>query len=457
MADDRCLSVSEPLCFAFGRFGKLNEKQLKQILIDFFNVEQLFVAKNRLCEDIGNLQLEAWPRPSQHRGSDKQARLEVDDIFAMITFLDEQLLLEKVPIYVCENIDRIPSVRWMDGDFQLILAKLNTMQEFFNVQLENMQQTIDTLVRQNTALSESKLQHELETIANSKKMIEMEECFQRELVEQGKHFNHRIDELSSLAASTAYTLTTIQSSIHGQQGHRPGASAALASASALETNSLPCTQSMGLTGESCGQPTDMQCDVPPVQQQGDNRQPCWADKVALATPTAFRPARAPNQNTKLNYPSSTAAESEDDGGNYQASSYQQRQQRRQLKRYRAEENPSSSERKQPQRQQQHQQTRFKLVGKSSNSKLKAFAELVEKRVFSVANVHNSYTKEDIKGFLTEIGIRVVTVGDAKTKFDGKAFRVSIVAEDTDRFTVPDIWPENVIIRPWYFKSNQNSE
>ena len=49
----------------------------------------------------------------------------------MLDYLDRNLQLDNLPIYVSENIDRIPSVRWLDldGDYQLLLAKMNKIQE----------------------------------------------------------------------------------------------------------------------------------------------------------------------------------------------------------------------------------------------------------------------------------------------------------------------------------------
>jgi hypothetical protein len=111
MAASRCVYICEPLCFAIGRFGQLDEKKLKQVLVDFYDAVSLAVAKNRLSEDIEKLNPANWTRPSQHREGEKRATLEVDDIFQMINFLDQNLLLDNagLPIYVCENVDRIPS------------------------------------------------------------------------------------------------------------------------------------------------------------------------------------------------------------------------------------------------------------------------------------------------------------------------------------------------------------
>jgi len=42
----------------------------------------------------------------------------------MFNFLDEKIQLDSLPIYVCENPDRMPTTRWMDGDLQLLIAKI---------------------------------------------------------------------------------------------------------------------------------------------------------------------------------------------------------------------------------------------------------------------------------------------------------------------------------------------
>ena len=108
--------VNEPLCFIRTKFGKVPDGMILDVLLSFFDVEQLEIAKRRLVEDICELQLDSTPYVSKHLPGPNQARLEVDDILKLLRFVDEELKLDSLPIYVAENTDRIPSTKWLDGD-----------------------------------------------------------------------------------------------------------------------------------------------------------------------------------------------------------------------------------------------------------------------------------------------------------------------------------------------------
>jgi len=117
----------------------------------------LAIAKARLCEDIEKLQLDKWPRPCQHRDGDGRTAKEVNDIMLMFNFLDEKLQLDSLPIYVCENPDRMPTTRWMDGDLQLLIAKLNSLERENNelkVHMGKIEQSVEVICRQNFDLKQ---------------------------------------------------------------------------------------------------------------------------------------------------------------------------------------------------------------------------------------------------------------------------------------------------------------
>jgi hypothetical protein len=55
-------------------------------------------------------------------------------------------------------------------------------------------------------------------------------------------------------------------------------------------------------------------------------------------------------------------------------------------------------------------------------------------------------------FLSDNNVSIVSCFESKTKFTGtKAFRICIASKNKDQFLSPCIWPEDVIIREWYFK------
>jgi len=57
---------------------------------------------------------------SLRRGSDRRITREVDDITLSFTFLDEQKALDKLPNYVSDNPDSMPSLRIYEDDLILV-------------------------------------------------------------------------------------------------------------------------------------------------------------------------------------------------------------------------------------------------------------------------------------------------------------------------------------------------
>ena len=53
---------------------------------------------------------------------------DVDDIISVLSFLDEQKLLNDLPRYVSDSPDKIPSIRLFDGDLVLLLIRLDKVE-----------------------------------------------------------------------------------------------------------------------------------------------------------------------------------------------------------------------------------------------------------------------------------------------------------------------------------------
>ena len=79
--------------------------------------------------------------------------------------------------------------------------------------------------------------------------------------------------------------------------------------------------------------------------------------------------------------------------------------------------------------------------------------MLNKRVYAVSNIAIEFSTDDIVAFLKDCQINVVNCFQANSKFENsKTFRVCITENDEAKFLDPAIWPRNVIIRNWHFKS-----
>jgi len=118
MAAGGRLVLCAPLCFLLSRINRIREIELKTALLGFYNPPEISYAKRQLKEDVEAMKLTAkLPRIANRQGNDKTAR-EIDDIVVLVTFLDQQAALDKLPRYVSDSPDTMPYFRLVDGDFR---------------------------------------------------------------------------------------------------------------------------------------------------------------------------------------------------------------------------------------------------------------------------------------------------------------------------------------------------
>ena len=77
---------------------------------------------------MDNLELQTRPHrlPNRLDSPERQAR-EVDDIISLLTFADEQKVLDNLPIYVATSPESMPQLRMVDSDFRVLLEKMDKM------------------------------------------------------------------------------------------------------------------------------------------------------------------------------------------------------------------------------------------------------------------------------------------------------------------------------------------
>ena len=126
---DRLLILSAPLRFLFSKLGRLDLRKIKDIMIDNFVINDIATAKKRLfdeIDDIDTLDVDNIPKHKARRNSDVRVRTvkEIDDIIEAVSLLDEKNLLEKLPRYVIDNTDSIPTMRLEKGELNYFLSQV---------------------------------------------------------------------------------------------------------------------------------------------------------------------------------------------------------------------------------------------------------------------------------------------------------------------------------------------
>ena len=127
--------LCDVLCFLATKFGKMTLKTLKSalVVVDFYTSEDTVSAKSQLLKDIDNLNLsENRPYISSRREGDGRLEREVSNVIQLLTFLDKNKALDRLPTYASANPDNMPSLRMYDGDLSVIMRKLSDMNARMN-------------------------------------------------------------------------------------------------------------------------------------------------------------------------------------------------------------------------------------------------------------------------------------------------------------------------------------
>ena len=132
MADTK-LVLCDALSFVKSKFGKLLSNTLKVTLSDFYSCDVLAIAKQQLLDDILDMKSSVkFPRVPRRRDGDNRAAREIDDIISLFTCIDENKLFDRLPVYVSNNPDAMPSARLYEGDLYGILRLLNNLNDKVN-------------------------------------------------------------------------------------------------------------------------------------------------------------------------------------------------------------------------------------------------------------------------------------------------------------------------------------
>jgi hypothetical protein len=127
MAEQQQLVLSAPLCFIINTLKRHRVNDVKSLIVDFYNVDDIYAAKSRLIADSAGL-CEDLPRLPRRQESAERKTRECNDIFTLINFLDEKMAISKLPTYVTDNPDDLPSIRFAQGDFRFFFDKMSNME-----------------------------------------------------------------------------------------------------------------------------------------------------------------------------------------------------------------------------------------------------------------------------------------------------------------------------------------
>lgn len=127
--------INEPLCFITRKFGRYGIKQLKSLLFDFYSGDVLANAKDVLAGAVASLKIDGCPKLAGRRrreskdNPEAKIRADIDDIISVVVYLDENKVIDQLPVFVAADPDLIPSLRIQEGDMLVVLNKLAAIEE----------------------------------------------------------------------------------------------------------------------------------------------------------------------------------------------------------------------------------------------------------------------------------------------------------------------------------------
>jgi len=137
--------INAPLCFIINKRGRLPMKEMKDLLFNFYNNDAIIEAKEIICESIQTLKIDGAPKMRKRRDSkefpDSKLKLDIDDLLMFITYIDEKGLIDRLPTFVTDRPDSIPSQRLLEGDMLAVLNKLTRLEE----RCASLQSAVDAL------------------------------------------------------------------------------------------------------------------------------------------------------------------------------------------------------------------------------------------------------------------------------------------------------------------------
>ena len=430
---EREFVLCEPLCFFANNFSKMPLKAMKIAAIDFFDVESIVSAKQQLLNDIGKLNLDVFERPqhvpARREGVNRTAR-EVDDILQLFTDLDEKKHIDKLPKYVCDKPENVPSSRLFSGDLKLLTTRLDKMED----KLDGLVRMMNIIVQLIDTGHKSILQSAVRVI-NSQSINEQRGSDLQPLTNQ-QCFTGSLDTAAKAdGITTANTTATTHS----------------------------WATSVMLTAESADSVTDSQSethdDIEPFQRYVSPQ-----EKKRNRKRRRQRSQPQPSVSDAVN-PLSFAELAENlrvTGGLIKMQPSVQQQQQRQA--------TSQIPRAQTVRRPLMVGTGSSNTQTSSDTqpRVQAASQPLWKAVYCVDNIATTVTETDLKDFVTGLGVQVVSCFEVRPRRapwqvrrnivpdSRKTFRLCIRRQDDKKLLNAASWPSDISISKWFFKSSTSA-
>jgi hypothetical protein len=427
MADAKKLVPSNFLCFVVNKIGKYTLKALKSLAMDFYTVDEVSEAKDILLKEVESLNIENFVKVTKkRRDSTGKSALEFEDIYNVLTFLDENGHLHKLPLFVATNPDKLPSPRLLEGDMEIVMNKLNKLDDSVRELLLNSQNRDITQSNTDSFLQlDSKMTFMESNIAN---------------------IAERFNKFETLC-STVQSLSSMVSSIQLATDRPAGDKSLISIEGDYRREDMGANTGTARRWGSMASDSEIDTSNNGLYTLVQSKATRRTDKRKKSSSPLDQDKRKRKANTNVTVSNNPAvintiseAPSENNHFNH---SY-------------APEGPSYAAMTQngvPLPKPIH--LLHKTVGRGTEHTLKAAERsprpLAVKAVYCVANIGSDFTQDDIRKHCKSLNVRVLFCFEiSKNERNAKAFKVAVRDQDKNIIENCDSWPARVIIRPWRY-------
>lgn len=410
--------INDLLCYTVNKFGKVACRPLKSTITDFYKSDDVTLARELLIDSLESdsvISAKSQKMPRRRKDSVGRTATEVEDIISVITQLDEEKKIDKLPIFVSSNPDNMPTVKLTDGDLACVLNKLAKMEE----ELVALRSAVNLSVS---------VGHQIHVLASKAASDQHVSSMPGGTAQGASVAGARVRQTVGKGGSQVVNI----SGRPGNDAARAQAVLAVAARGAESPALMTARQESSVISSCSDGEAGWVRKRSKKQRQLDRK--------------CSRPSASPGQTLGLSNDCEDNCDDSDDEdeivvappASYAESILQ------------ASTQPSGVKTvNRPIRKKT-------LIGASTTSLIKASSNLqLSKSVFRVGNVDGHCSADDLQEYLRSLEVRVLTCFElprsVRQPLENKAFRVCIVSTDKTKLLNDKNWSLGIVIRPWTFK------
>ena len=124
MAESHDMVLNHVLCFLLSKYHKCEARTVKSAILCFYNAEDIHGATTLFLDIVSTLKdSDKLSKFTRRRDSKERCVHEIDDLFSVMSELDEKKMLSELPMFVSNSSENMPSNQLTEGDMRAIMKR----------------------------------------------------------------------------------------------------------------------------------------------------------------------------------------------------------------------------------------------------------------------------------------------------------------------------------------------